>query len=166
MNLALYARVSTLDKGQDAESQLRDLRRYAQNQGWTIVKEYVDNGLSGTTKSRPQLDQMMQDVFTGAFQTVLVWRFDRIARSSRHLLAALDTFRENNIGFVSMMEGLDTSTAVGELIFTVLAALAQFERNIIIERTRAGMANARAKGIHCGRPRKSAPSPTSNVVPQ
>lgn len=154
MNLALYARVSTADKGQDVESQLRELRAYASLRGHTVTREYADIGISGTKDSRPELDKMMRDAALGEFDGVMVWRFDRFARSTENLLASLRILTSHNVAFISFTENADTSTPMGKFVMTILGAVAELERNIIIERTRAGMANARAKGIHCGRPRK------------
>lgn len=154
--VAIYARVSTSDKGQDVDMQLRELRAYAALRGWTIAMEYVDEGISGTKVSRPQLDVMMSAAKLGSFDTVLVWKFDRFARSTKHLLSALETFQAHAVAFVSLTEGIDTSSAVGRFVLTVLGGVAELERSILIERTKAGMRNAAAKGIHCGRPRKAA----------
>ena len=145
MRVALYARVSTLDKGQDAEVQLRELREYATRRGWTAV-EYVDNGVSGTKDSRPQLNAMMQAARRRKLDCVLVARFDRFARSVSHLLRALEEFRALGIEFVSLNEACDTTTPQGKMLFTILGAVAEFERELIRERVRAGLANARAKG--------------------
>lgn len=154
--VAIYARVSTSDKGQDVDMQLRELRAYAALRGWAIATEYVDEGISGTKVSRPQLDAMMSAAKLGAFDTVLVWKFDRFARSTKHLLSALETFQAHAVAFVSLTEGIDTSSAVGRFVLTVLGGVAELERSILIERTKAGMRNAAAKGVHCGRPRKAA----------
>jgi DNA invertase Pin-like site-specific DNA recombinase len=153
MRTALYARVSTSDKGQDPEVQLRELREYCERRGFTIAGEYVDIGVSGSKDSRPQLNRLMIDAAKRKFDAVIVWRFDRFARSVSHLLRALDTFRSVGIEFVSYSEAIDTSSAVGKMTFTVLGAVAELERSLIIERVRAGVRNARAKGKRLGRPR-------------
>ncbi|HKT88461.1 MAG TPA: recombinase family protein [Candidatus Sulfotelmatobacter sp.] len=145
MRVALYARVSTLDKGQDTEVQLRELRAYAARRGWTAV-EYVDIGVSGTKDSRPQLNAMMQAAKRGKLDCVLVARFDRFARSVSHLLRALEEFRALGIDFVSLNEACDTTTPQGKMLFTILGAVAEFERALICERVRAGLAHARANG--------------------
>jgi DNA invertase Pin-like site-specific DNA recombinase len=151
--VALYARVSTNDKGQDTDVQLRDLRADAERRGLeTIV--YVDHGVSGVKDSRPALDRMMADVRSGKIAAVHVARFDRFARSVQHLLRALDFFNSVQVGFVSLSEGVDTSTPMGKFTLTVLGAVGELERSMMIERTKAGMRNAKAKGVHCGRPRK------------
>lgn len=154
MRTALYARVSTTDKGQDVTMQTRELREYCQRRGWEIVGEYVDNGVSGSKDSRPELNKLMADAHKRRFDVVVVWRFDRFARSVSHLLRALETFRSLGIEFVSYTEAVDTSTAVGKLTFTVLGAVAELERSLIRERTVAGINNARAHGKKLGRPRK------------
>ena len=153
MRTALYARVSTSDKGQDPEMQLRELREYCQRRDFTIAGEYVDVGVSGSKDSRPELNKLMLDAAKRKFDAVVVWRFDRFARSVSHLLRALETFRSVGIEFVSYSEAIDTSTPVGKMTFTVLGAVAELERSLIIERVRAGVRNARAKGKRLGRPR-------------
>ena len=152
MNAAIYARVSTLN-GQSPEMQLRELREYCQRRGWTAALEYVDVGISGTKEKRPQLDRLLADAHRRHFDAVVVWRFDRFARSVSHLLRALETFRSLGIEFVSLSEQVDTSTPAGKLVFTVLGAVAELERSLIVERVRAGLRNARAKGKRLGRPR-------------
>lgn len=149
MKVALYARVSTHD--QNPEVQLQAIRDYARAQEWKIVKEFVDRGISGAKGRRPALDQLMQDARLRRFQAVLVWRFDRFARSLRHLIQALEEFRSRRIAFISISEGIDTTTATGELVFHIIGALAQFERHLIQDRVRAGLAHARAKGVRLGR---------------
>ena len=155
MKVAIYARVST-NNGQDPEMQLRELREYCQRRAWEIIQEYVDVGISGTREKRPQLDKLLADAHRRHFDVVVVWRFDRFARSVSHLLRALENFRSLGIEFVSLSEQVDTSTPTGKMIFTVLGAVAELERSLIVERVRAGLRNARAKGKRLGRPRKAA----------
>jgi DNA invertase Pin-like site-specific DNA recombinase len=152
MKTALYARVSTLDKGQSPDMQLRELCEYCERRGWTVTGEYVDVGVSGSKASRPELNRLMLDAHRRNFDAVLVWRFDRFARSVSHLLRALETFKSQGIEFISYSEQMDTSTPTGKMIFTVLGAVAELERSLIIERVRAGVRNARAKGKRLGRP--------------
>ncbi len=154
MNVAVYARVSTMN-GQDPEMQLRELREYCQRRGWTVTAEYVDAGISGAKEKRPELDRLLADAHRRRFDAVVVWRFDRFARSVSHLLRALETFRSLGIEFVSLSEQVDTSTPTGKLVFTVLGAVAELERSLITERVRAGIRNARAKGKRWGRPRST-----------
>jgi DNA invertase Pin-like site-specific DNA recombinase len=151
----IYARVSTLNGSQDPSMQTRELEEYCQRRGWQIHDIYVDNGFSGKKDSRPQLNRMMQDAHERRFDVVVVWRFDRFARSVSHLLRALETFGALGIQFVSLSEQVDTSTPTGKMVFTVLGAVAELERNLIVERVRAGLRHARAKGKRLGRPRKS-----------
>jgi DNA invertase Pin-like site-specific DNA recombinase len=153
MKIALYARVSTTDKGQDPEMQLRELRDYCERRKLEITNEYVDNGISGSKESRPELNRLMADANRRKFDAVLVWKFDRFARSTSHLLKALETFQSLKIDFVSLTEGIDTSTPVGAMVFTILGAVGQMERELIRERIRAGVRNARAKGKRLGRPK-------------
>ena len=147
---AIYCRVSTSD--QKTDMQLMDLRKYAKDRGMSIHQEYVDNGISGSIKKRPALDKLMADAKKKRFDLVLVWRFDRFARSSRHLVEALHTFRHLGIDFISFNENIDTSSPLGEAIFTIISAMSQLERDIIRERVKAGLNNARAKGKRLGRP--------------
>jgi len=155
MKVSLYARVSTTDKGQDPELQLRELRDYCQRRGWNVAGEYVDVGVSGAKDSRPELNRLMADASRRKFDAVVVWKFDRFARSVSHLLRALETFRSLGIEFVSYSEAIDTATPVGKMTFTVLGAVAELERSLIVERVRAGMRNAKAKGLRIGRPKGS-----------
>ncbi len=152
MRVALYARVSTADKGQDPRVQTLELQEYCQRRGWGVVGGYVDVGISGTKEKRPELDRLMADAHRRRFDAVLCWKFDRFARSVSHLLRALETFRSLGIDFISFSEQLDTSTPMGKMVFTVLGAVAELERSLIVERVRAGMRNARAKGKRIGRP--------------
>jgi DNA invertase Pin-like site-specific DNA recombinase len=150
--VALYGRVSTTNHGQDVGLQTRELRQFAQARGWHVVGSYEDAGVSGSKDSRPELNRLMADAHKRRFDVVCVWRFDRFARSVSHLLRALETFKALGIDFVSFSEQMDTSTPAGKMVFTVLGAVAELERSLIVERVRAGMRNARAKGKRIGRP--------------
>jgi DNA invertase Pin-like site-specific DNA recombinase len=156
MKAAIYARVSTANNGQDPTMQTRELREYCERRGWTVAGEYVDIGISGTKEKRPELDRLLGEAHRRRFDAVVVWRFDRFARSVSHLLRALETFKSLGIEFVSLSEQVDTSTPTGKMVFTVLGAVAELERSLIVERVRAGLRNAKAKGKRIGRP-------TSNV---
>lgn len=147
----IYARVSTTD--QTCDLQLRDLRAFCEQRAWQAI-EYVDTGVSGAKASREQLDRLMLDARRGKLSTVVVWRFDRFARSTKHLLDALEEFKALGIGFVSHQEAIDTTSPMGKLLFTIVAAMAEMERSILIERVRAGVTAAKAKGKSCGRPKK------------
>lgn len=151
MRVALYARVSTHD--QNAEMQLVALRGLAQTRGWMVAGEYIDRGVSGAKDRRPALDRLMRDVHAGKVDVVAVWKFDRFARSVRHLVCALDDFRDRGVCFISVMDQIDTSTATGKLMFSIVAAFGEFERDMIRERTCAGLAAARRRGRRLGRPR-------------
>ncbi len=148
---AIYARVSTAD--QSTESQLLDLRRYTASRGWNVYHEYCDEGISGTKDSRPALNELMSHARKRKFDMVLVWRFDRFARSTKHLILALEEFRHLGIDFISYQENIDTSSPLGSAIFTILSAVAQLERDIIAERVRAGLRRARKNGKRLGRPK-------------
>ncbi len=151
--VAIYARVSTVNHGQDVSMQMRELRQFAEARGWHISGEYVDSGVSGAKDSRPELNRLMADAHKRRFDVVCVWRFDRFARSVSHLLRALETFKALGIDFVSYSEQMDTSTPAGKMVFTVLGAVAELERSLIVERVKAGLRNARAKGKRIGRPK-------------
>jgi DNA invertase Pin-like site-specific DNA recombinase len=151
LKIAIYARVSTKN-GQDPEMQLAELREYIRNRRWKIAGEYVDKGISGASDSRPELNRLMADANRRRFDVVVVWKFDRFARSVSHLLRALETFRALGIEFVSLSENIDTSTPTGKMVFTVLASVAELERSLIGERVRAGLRNAKARGTRLGRP--------------
>ena len=133
---------------------LKLVSEFAARRGWTVAGEYVDIGISGTKETRPELDRLMADAHRRRFDAVVVWKFDRFARSVSHLLRALETFRAQGIEFVSFSEQLDTSTPAGKMVFTVLGAVAELERGLIVERVKAGLRNARAKGKQLGRPKK------------
>jgi DNA invertase Pin-like site-specific DNA recombinase len=154
MRCAIYARVSTIGNGQSPEMQLRELWEHCERRGWLVAGEYVDVGISGTKETRPQLDRLMADAHRRRFDAVIVWKFDRFARSVSHLLRALETFNALSVAFVSLSESLDTSTPAGRMVFTVLGAVAELERSLIAERVKAGLRNARAKGKKLGRPRR------------
>jgi DNA invertase Pin-like site-specific DNA recombinase len=151
--VAIYARVSTTNHGQDVSMQMRELRQFAEARCWHVAGEYIDSGVSGAKDSRPELNRLMADAHKRRFDVVCVWRFDRFARSVSHLLRALETFKVLGIDFVSYSEQMDTSTPAGKMVFTVLGAVAELERSLIVERVRAGLRNARAKGKKLGRPR-------------
>ena len=154
MRVAIYARVSTANNGQDPTMQTRELREYAERRGWTVAGEYVDVGISGSKEKRAELDRLMADAHRRRFDCVVVWKFDRFARSVSHLLRALENFRALGIEFVSFSEQMDTSTPAGKMVFTVLGAVAELERSLIVERVKAGLRNARAKGKRLGRPKR------------
>ncbi len=149
--VALYARVSTLDKGQDPETQLRPLREYADRRGFVMAAEYVDTA-SGSTEERAQYRAMIGAARKRQIDVVLVWRYDRFARSTQALVNALKEFQSLDVDFISYQENIDTTTPTGELIFHVMASLAQFESSLISQRVRAGMARAKAQGKHVARP--------------
>jgi DNA invertase Pin-like site-specific DNA recombinase len=145
---ALYMRVSTLD--QHPETQMYDLRGLAAQRGFQIVQEYTDR-LSGAKARRPGLDQMLKDARQRQFDVVLVWAGDRIARSVRHFLEVLDELNHLGIEFVSFRENIDTGGPLGRAVIVIIGAIAELERNLIIERVRAGMRRARLEGRQIGR---------------
>jgi DNA invertase Pin-like site-specific DNA recombinase len=144
----LYVRVSTSDQRVDAQK--TELIEYASRRGWAI-QIYADTGISGAKAQRPALDQLMSDCRKRKIDVVVVWKFDRMARSLKNLVAALDEFRALRIDFVSCTEAVDTSVPTGELVFQIFGAIAQFERSLIAERVKAGIAQAKREGKRLGR---------------
>lgn len=148
--LAIYARVSSQD--QDPDMQLFELRQYIKGRRFKIYREYIDR-ISAFADRRPRLEKMMDDARKQKFDGVLVWRFDRFARSTKELLLALEEFQHLGLDFISYQENIDTASPAGKVMFTLIGTMAEFERSIIRERVRAGMAKARLKGKAIGRPR-------------
>ena len=148
--VAVYARVSTKD--QSVDMQLNDLERYSKERGLNVFKVYQDDGVSGTKETRPALSKLMNDARKRKFDLVLVWRFDRFARSTKHLVNALYEFRNLGIDFISYQENIDTSSPLGEAIFTIISAMSKLERDIIAERVKGGLRKAKASGKRLGRP--------------
>lgn len=151
MKVAIYTRVSSSD--QSTEMQIRVLREYCQARGFTIYREYTDHGISGTKCSRPSLDELLNDTRKKLFDVVLVYRFDRFARSSKQLITSLEEFNHLGIDFISYQENIDTSSPLGKAIFTIVSAMAELERNIIVERIKTGLYNAKKNGKQLGRPK-------------
>jgi DNA invertase Pin-like site-specific DNA recombinase len=162
MKTAVYARVSTKD--QDPGLQLVDLRTYCKRRGLEVFQEYMDVGVSGAKDKRPALDHLMDDARKRKFDIIAVWRFDRFARSTRHLVNALAEFRSLGIAFVSYQENIDTSSPMGEAMFAIIGAMAQLERDIIMERVQAGVRRAREKGKTLGRPRTPVDSERAGLL--
>ncbi len=150
-SVGIYVRVSTKD--QSVDMQLNDLQRYSKERGFKVFKTYKDYGVSGTKDKRAGLNQLMDNARKRKFDVVLVWRFDRFARSTKHLVNALYEFRNLGIDFISYQENIDTSSPLGEAIFTIISAMAKLERDIIAERVRGGLRRARANGKRLGRPK-------------
>jgi DNA invertase Pin-like site-specific DNA recombinase len=148
--VVIYARVSSAD--QNVATQLCDLRPLAAARGYQIVGEYTDT-ISGTKGKRPGLDRLMSDARRGRFDVVLVWAFDRMARSVRHFLEVLDELNRLNIGFVSFRENIDTDSALGRAMVVIVAAISELERSLIVERVKSGMRRAKLEGRQIGRAR-------------
>lgn len=148
--VAIYARVSTLD--QHPETQLIELRHVVAQRGWELVDTYVDHGISGARARRPQLDRLLDDARRGKLELVLCWAFDRIARSTTHLLEVVDELQRAGVEFVSLREGVDTCGPMGRAVTAIMGAIAELERGLLIERVRAGMHRARLEGRRLGRP--------------
>ncbi len=149
--VGIYARTSTADKGQDPELQLKDLRQYAEARGWKIFGEYSDIGESGSKDKRPQLDRLMEDARKRRIDAILVWKLDRFGRSLKALITTLEELRSLGVQFVSYTENLDFSTPAGRAMANLIGVFAEFERDLIRERVRAGIQNAKSKGIRVGR---------------
>lgn len=150
MSVAIYARVSTID--QDPTMQVRELKEFCEARLWKVHDFYIDEAIHGDVRSRASLDRLMKDANARKFHAVLVWKFDRFARSTLHLLQALEEFRALSIDFISLKDSIDTTTPQGKLFFQIVAAFAEYEHAIIRQRVRAGVANARAQGKRLGRP--------------
>lgn len=150
---ALYCRVSTSD--QHVETQANELQALAAARGWKVVATYEDVGISGVKSSRPGLDKMLEDAEAGRFEVLLVWKIDRVGRSLANLLAVIERLNNCGVGFESAHDpGISTTSATGTLMLGIVGAFAGYERSVLIERTRAGVARAQALGKHCGRPRR------------
>ena len=147
----MYCRVSTGNQSTGLEAQVRALRDYCTRNGLADYLIYEDENQSGVKHNRPALDRMMSDVREGMIDKVIVYSFSRYARSVTHLLRALEEFKKLSVGFVSITESIDTNTPLGSAVFTILGAVAQLERDLIAERVRNGLANAKAKGVRIGR---------------
>ena len=147
---ALYLRVSTPDQKPDL--QFDGLRAYAARAGLDIVQDYCDEGVSGRREGRPQLNALMASARNREIDCVLVWKFDRFARSTRHLLAALEEFNHLGVRFVSVQDQIDTDSPMGRAMFTIIGAMAELESSLISERVTAGMRAAETRGKHLGRP--------------
>lgn len=146
MNIALYARVSKLHSHQDPEVQLGELRAWALVHQHKIIAEYVDRGVSGAKEKRPKLDEMMRHAEHGRFEAIVVWKLDRFARSVRHLHNAVHELKAWDVALISFKDNFDLSTPMGKAMFTVMAMVAELERDIITERIKAGLRHARSKG--------------------
>ena len=149
--VALYLRVST--NQQTVENQRLELDKWCERQGWQIVKTYNDTGISGAKSDRPALNEMLQDAAKGKFAVLVVWKIDRLARSTTDLLNILMTLKNHGVDFCSTTQAIDTTTSYGKMVMTFLGAIAEFERDTIIERVNAGLSRARANGVKLGRPR-------------
>ena len=161
--IAIYARVST-SGGQSVDMQLLDLRELAKRRDFDLIGEYCDEGISGSKESRPALDALLRDARRRKFDAVLVWKLDRLGRSLVHLVRLLQDLRAIGVELISFSEGLDFTTTTGKLLYQVISAFAEFERDCIRERVTAGLRNARAKGKCLGRPRVVVDAPRIGVL--
>jgi DNA invertase Pin-like site-specific DNA recombinase len=149
MKVAIYTRVSTAD--QTNENQLIELRRYCQNNNYEVAVEYSDT-ISGTKASRPELDKMLQAIREKQFEAVIVWKFDRLGRSTSHLLQVLEELKNRKVRLIATSQNIDTETSQGKFFFTILAGFAEMEREMIIERINLGLSRAKLEGKKLGRP--------------
>lgn len=153
MRAAIYTRVSTLD--QEPENQRRELHAYLEARGWTVSREYCDQGVSGSKERRPALDELLTDARRRRFDVLVCWRLDRLGRNLKHLIVMLDELQALGVAFVSLAEGIDATTPAGKLQMHILGAIAEFERSRIVERVRAGLSRRKAQGKPLGRPRQT-----------
>jgi putative DNA-invertase from lambdoid prophage Rac len=153
MHVGIYARVSTID--QHCEQQLRELRQYVKARGWEVEREYVDKGVSGKTDSRPAMDRLLQAARKRAVDVIVVWKLDRWGRSMSHFISSVQELRDLGVRFIAVTQNIDTdeSNPTSKLMLNLLAAFAEFEHELIVERTLAGLARARREGRIGGRPR-------------
>lgn len=159
---AIYARVSTDE--QDLTPQLVECRRFAEFRKWEVRDEYTDHGVSGKKATRPALERLMDAVRKGRIRRVLVWKLDRFGRNAGHFSQAIEEFDRLGVEFVSVTENLETRTPMGRLVMTILAAVAQMERENIVERTKAGIAHARRQGKRLGRPKACSPGEVARLL--
>ena len=150
MRVAVYIRVSTEEQKSDLQKDACE--NYCKMKGWSNPSLFIDHGESGAKVSRPAFDSLMGHVRSKQFDAVLTWKFDRIGRSTAHLISFVEELKRLNVEFISITEAVDTTTATGKMIFTILAGIAEFERETLIMRTNAGIKAAKERGKHCGRP--------------
>lgn len=151
LKTAIYTRISTDEKKQNIQTQLHPLQEFTKARSWKVYEIYTDQA-SGAKEERPALKQLLSDAHKRLFDVVLVFRFDRFARSTKQLIQALETFKSLGIDFVSYQENIDTTTPAGKMMFTIISAFAEFEKEIIKERVTAGLQRAKAQGKKLGRP--------------
>jgi len=162
--VVIYARVSTLD--QTVDNQLIKLRDHCSKMGWEIVKEYTDEGLSGTLSrnKRPALNAMINDGYRKKFDTVVCWDISRLGRSMKELIMFLSDMKDRGIGICSVRQGFDTSTSMGEIMFQFVGILSSWEREMIRERTLAGLERAKSEGKTLGRKKVTDKVITAKII--
>ncbi|MFH0754535.1 MAG: recombinase family protein [Candidatus Omnitrophota bacterium] len=148
--VAIYARVS--DASQCVDTQLVALRDYCQRMGYQVISEYVDNGFSGKDMNRPEFERLLGDIRTGKVFRLLVWRLDRVGRSLQHLIALFAEFKSRGVEFISLTQNINTESPEGKMFWQLLGVFAEYERELIIARTKAGLERARRQGKTLGRP--------------
>lgn len=150
----LYARVSTTEQQSGLESQARTLKEYCRLNNITDFELFADEGVSGTKSSRPALDRMMEAIRRGEASHLVVYSFSRFARSVTHMLQGLEELKKTGTNFVSLTERVDTESPIGKAVFVIISGIAQLERDLIVERVKNGLKNAREKGKLLGRAKK------------
>jgi len=150
MKVAIYVRVSTLE--QTTLNQELELKRYCENNSYEIFNVYRDEGISGSKTSRPQLDLMLKDMRNKEFEAIVVWKFDRLGRSTAHLLQVLEELKNKNVRLIATSQSIDTDTPMGKFFFTILSGFAEMERELIRERIKLGLARRKKQGKTLGRP--------------
>ena len=153
MKAALYLRVSTAD--QTTLNQEIELKKYCEREGFEIFSIYKDEGISGSKTSRPELDRMLQDMRSKCFDVIIVWKFDRLGRSTAHLLQVLEELKNKNVRLIATSQNIDTNTPMGKFFFTILSGFAEMEREMITERIKLGIKRRQAQGFIQGRPKGS-----------
>lgn len=149
--VAIYARVSTTHNDQSCERQIVELKKIAENHGWSVVGVYTDEGISGAKKSRPALDQMMRDALVKKFDVVATLELSRLGRNVKNMCEIADLLKQKNINLFVKNQNIDTSTIVGELFFNIINSISQYERDLTRERIVSGLENAKRKGVKLGR---------------
>lgn len=163
MKIAAYLRVSTDD--QKIDSQLDSIKKYCELKDWPAPVLFIDHGESGKKESRPQLDEMLKRIQNKEFNALIVFKFDRLSRSTIQLIQLMELFKAHDVNFISLGESIDTTTPAGKMIFGIFAVLAEFERENIVARVKAGIRAAKSRGIHCGRdPYKTTPETIQTII--
>ena len=160
--VVIYARVSTNE--QNCDRQVAELEQVVKNNNWELVDTYVDNGYSRTTTTRPELDRMMKDAFVRKFEMVITLELSRLGSSLKHMIEIVDKFKEKKIQLFIVNQQIDTSSATGYMFFSIMTSIANYERELISERVKSGLENARRKGIVLGRKTNLTPEVEEQII--